>query len=152
MLGDDHQQIHNLINLYFKLQDEGAFEELAELFAEAEFIFHGRDPIVYDAPRIAATKRDNVAFHGSPPSPCTRHAGQNVIITPRGEDAADAWSSVIVFQACEGFPLQPIIAASYDDSFVRQDGKWRFSRRAMKVDMVGDLSRHLLHPLREPKK
>jgi hypothetical protein len=54
-----------------------------------------------------------------------------------------------VLQQTAEVPLQPIIAGRYHDEF-RRDVQWRFTRRHMIVDLVGDLSRHLLFEYRPP--
>ena len=56
-----------------------------------------------------------------------------------------ARSSYVVHQAVEGFPLQPIVAGRYVDHLSRDEsGTWHFTRRHFTVDLVGDLSQHLL--------
>ena len=52
-----------------------------------------------------------------------------------------------VFQQTDEVPLQPIVAGRYHDEFARAVD-WRFTRRHMIVDLVGDLSKHLLFDLR----
>ena len=42
---------------------------------------------------------------------------------------------------------QPVISGRYLDGFERVDGVWRFATRKMYVDLVGDLSQHLLFEL-----
>ena len=49
-----------------------------------------------------------------------------------------------VFQKAGDEPLRPIINGHYRDEFEKVDGEWRFSRRHMGVDHIGDLSLHLL--------
>jgi hypothetical protein len=79
-------------------------------------------------------------------TPHTRHVTTNLVVDVDG-DAAASRSYFTVFQAVPGLPLQPIIAGRYHDRFVRVDGTWRFSARRMIVDLVGDLSHHLLFGL-----
>ena len=52
-----------------------------------------------------------------------------------------------VFQKAGDEPLRPIINGHYRDEFEKVDGEWRFSRRHMGVDHIGDLSLHLLDRL-----
>jgi hypothetical protein len=59
--------------------------------------------------------------------------------------SATARTYFTVLQAVPGvFSLQPIIAGRYRDTFARTDGSWRFSHRHMLVDLVGDMSQHML--------
>ena len=72
----------------------------------------------------------------------------NAIVTlEEGARKAAARSYYTVFQQVEGHPLQPIICGRYHDTFQRIDGGWWFDTRLMIVDLVGDLSRHLLFDL-----
>ncbi|MOA43570.1 hypothetical protein D3C78_1657360 [compost metagenome] len=48
-----------------------------------------------------------------------------------------------MFQATEQLPLQVIASGRYLDRFARIDGEWCFTERAYRLDLVGDLSRHL---------
>jgi len=52
-----------------------------------------------------------------------------------------------VLQAVPGLPLQPILAGRYHDRFERRSGVWWFSERRYLVDLVGDVSHHLLTEL-----
>jgi len=52
-----------------------------------------------------------------------------------------------VLQQTDALPLQPIICGRYHDTFQRIDGRWWFATRTMFVDLVGDLSHHLLYEL-----
>ena len=81
-------------------------------------------------------------------SPHTKHVTTNAIIeVEEGEQVATARSYYTVFQQVDDFPLQPIISGRYHDSFHCIDGRWWFDTRTMFVDLVGDLSRHLLYKL-----
>ncbi len=71
----------------------------------------------------------------------------SIIEVDEGADAALARSYFTVFQQVDDFPLQPIISGRYRDTFQRIDGRWWFDTRVIVVDLVGDLSRHLLYEL-----
>ncbi len=62
---------------------------------------------------------------------------------------ATARSYWTVLQAAPGLPLQPILAGRYHDRFRRRNGRWSFSERRYLVDLVGDVSRHMLGGLPE---
>jgi hypothetical protein len=81
-------------------------------------------------------------------SPHTKHVTTNSIIeVEEGAKAASARSYYTVFQQVDDLPLQPIICGRYQDTFRRIEGRWWFDTRVMLVDLVGDLSRHLLFEL-----
>ena len=41
-------------------------------------------------------------------------------------------------------PLQPIVVGRYYDTFGRDDSGWYFTERKVDVQMVGDVSAHLM--------
>ncbi len=141
-----HEAIRNLLGRYCEAMDAGDLDALAEMFEGARLTDeHGR---------VTAADADGVRrLYGEGTrrwdgSPRTRHLTSNSIIdVDEGAGAATARSSYVVFQATDGFPLQPIIAGRYRDRFALRDGEWRFVERAFAVDQVGDLSHHLTFDL-----
>ena len=71
----------------------------------------------------------------------------NIVIDFEGPDQARAQSYVMVFQSAPGFALQPIVGGTYRDRFAKVDGQWRFVERREDMELVGDLSHHLLMPM-----
>jgi hypothetical protein len=73
----------------------------------------------------------------------TRHVVSNLIIDI-AEDGATAHSISYVdsIQVTAEFPLQVIFQGRYLDSFVFEDGGWRFEGRVVDADGVGDMSAH----------
>jgi hypothetical protein len=149
-VADDARAIENLLHSYAERIDAGDLEGVADLFR------HGRIMASPDsAPEQAIEGRDKVLalYRASTRiyedgSPHTRHVTTNSIIEVEdGAATASARSYYTVFQQVEGFPLQPIIAGRYHDTFRRIDGRWWFDTRIMRVDLVGDLGRHLLFEL-----
>ncbi|MFI9306928.1 nuclear transport factor 2 family protein [Streptomyces triculaminicus] len=51
-----------------------------------------------------------------------------------------------MLQALPDLPPQPIAGGRYHDRFERHDGQWRFVERRVRINLVGDVSRHLRHP------
>jgi hypothetical protein len=63
-------------------------------------------------------------------------------VDPSGEKAT-AQSYITVFQAVlPDFPLQAIFIGHYYDSFEKAASGWRFVRREISPDLIGDLSFH----------
>ena len=142
-----HEAIRNLLGLYCELIDAGRMDELAALFSGAVLrdesgaeIARGRE----GAARMYAATR----LHADG-TPRTRHVTANPIIEVDGEaGTATARSSYVVFQATDAVALQPIVSGRYRDRFARStDGTWSFTERLFTVDLVGDVSDHLAHPL-----
>ena len=61
--------------------------------------------------------------------------------------SASSQAYAVVFQAVDGFPLQPIIGVRYYDKFAKSDDGWHFTERRMDSHLFGDLSRHLLQEI-----
>jgi hypothetical protein len=77
-------------------------------------------------------------------TPRTKHVTTNLVIDADDDAAtATARSYFTVFQQLKGFPLQPVIAGRYHDSFARVDGEWCLTERVILCDLIGDLSHHL---------
>ncbi|MFN2466517.1 MAG: nuclear transport factor 2 family protein [Gaiellaceae bacterium] len=66
------------------------------------------------------------------------------LIVDVAEDGATARSVSYVdsIQVTEDFPLQLIFQGRYIDSFVLEEGSWRFHERVVDADGVGDMSAH----------
>lgn len=150
LMADHAREIENLLYTYAERIDAGDLEGVADLFshgriaastdAAPEQTFEGRD-------RVLALYRGSTRIYESG-SPHTKHVTTNSIIEiEESENAASARSYFTVFQQVEDLALQPIIAGRYNDTFQRIDGHWWFDTRIMLVDLVGDLSRHLLYEL-----
>ena len=154
---DAAREIENLLYRYAERIDAGDLEGVADLFAHGrvavtenaspEQIFEGRD-------RVLSLYRGSARIYDDG-SPHTRHVTSNVLIElEEGAASASARSYYTVFQRLDDFPLQPIICGHYHDTFQRldpidgsSDGRWWFDTRTMFVDLVGDLSHHLLYQI-----
>ncbi len=82
-------------------------------------------------------------------TPRTRHTTTNAIIEVDDESGVGSSRSYYtVLQQTDALPLQPIISGHYHDTFQRIEGCWWFDTRIMFIDLLGDLSHHLLYELR----
>lgn len=138
-------RIANLLYLYAELMDGGRLEEVAALFEHATVTLGGGRQVHGSAAMLEQWR----AFVRIYPcgTPRTKHVITNPIISVFG-DKATCRSYYTVFQQTDVLPLQAICAGRYHDSFVRVGGEWRFDTRDYSLlDMVGDLSQHLLLPV-----
>jgi 3-phenylpropionate/cinnamic acid dioxygenase small subunit len=134
----DRLAITELLYRYAELIDAGDFDGVGTLLGRGSFMG------VTGAPAIAelfasTTKR----FPDSGGTPRTRHLVLNPIITLAG-DTASARSTFCVVQQTSTVPLQPIVVGRYADTFAREDGEWFFTERAVVIEMLGDVSDHLM--------
>ena len=150
-MSDSAREIENLLYIYAERIDGGDLDGVADLFR------HGRILPSPDAPREATfegKERVRAMYDAATRlyedgTPKTRHVTSNVIIEV-DDDAgtASSRSYYTVLQQTDALPLQPIICGHYHDTFQKIDGVWWFETRTMFIDLVGDLSHHLLYELR----
>lgn len=150
-MADSARAIENLLYTYAERIDAGDLEGVADLFANGRIgaaadatapqTFEGRDAVL--AMYRAATR-----IYDDTGTPHTKHVTTNAIIEVDDDaGAASARTYYTVMQQTEALPLQPIICGRYHDTFKRIDGTWWFDTRIMFVDLVGNLSHHLLYEL-----
>jgi SnoaL-like domain len=148
LTADEYFAIQRLINIYFVHVDAADFDAAGALFAHADMVYTSIGRVIaHDGHAVADLMRQSVQLHGENAAMLTRHHCGNIIIEPDGDGAAKAQCSAIIFQATPHLPLQPIAEASYVDTFKKTDGLWHFTRRAMRLNLIGNLSQHLAQPL-----
>ncbi len=137
-------ELGNLIARYAELIDAGDFDGVASLLEGAAVGGADDGPLLegHDAMRRLF---ESTARRYPDGTPRTKHVTTNLVLEiDEDEDRAAARSYWTVFQAVEGLPLQPILAGRYHDRFVRHDGIWAFAERRYLVDLVGDVSHHMI--------
>ena len=136
-----HRAIEKLIAAYAELVDDGDFAGLGTLLARATFTGGGAPVSGRDA--IEKMFHDTVILYDDG-TPRTQHVVTNIAIEA-DEQAGTAVSRsyVTVLQALPDLPLQPIAGGRYRDRFERHDGQWAFVERRVRINLVGDVSRHL---------
>ena len=143
-------QITNLLFRYAECIDAGDLAGAAALFEHARVRIGGSDTEqdTIDAARLLGIWKSLIVIH-SDGTPRTKHVTTNPIIEI-DEDAgtASCRSYYTVLQQTDELGPQTIVTGRYHDRFERVDGRWRFSYRDLTlIDMVGDVSRHLTHPI-----
>lgn len=138
----DHRQIEYLLYEYARRVDAADFSGVAAMFDEGIFAAARveRTGTEMTGAELGRVLRDTVILYDG--TPRTRHVTTNVAIEVDG-DAALATSYFTVLQQVPGQGVETVIAGHYDDTFERAETGWRFSRRTVHADLVGDISRHL---------
>lgn len=140
-MNDSALAIHNLLYRYAEAIDGGRLEDAAALFRHARIQAGGNGTLDH-AGLLALWQRIIVLYPCG--TPRTRHLISNPILEiDEAAGTATARSCYTVFQATEQLPLQAIASGRYLDSFACIDGEWCFTERAYRLDLVGDMSRHL---------
>jgi hypothetical protein len=145
--------VSNLIARYAELIDLGDFDGVADLLGDAA-VGDGKaaEGETGSAPPRLLTGRDAILGMFTSTTrrypdgtPGTKHVTTNLILDIDEEAGlAAARTYWTVLQAVPGLALQPILAGRYHDRFERVDGTWRFSERRYLIDLVGDVSQHML--------
>jgi len=136
-----YQAIESLITTYAELVDDGDFDAVGLLLANATFM--GGAGSVSGRDAIATMLRDNVIVYEDG-TPRTKHLITNVVIELDEEGGtATSRSYFTAMQALPDLALQPIVSGRYYNRFERREGQWRFVERRVRTDLVGDVSRHL---------
>ena len=148
-MDNSYQAIKNLIYTYADRIDHGDYAGLAQLFEHAVITAEAMDDPIQGADNVEAMYTASTRLYPDTGTPKTKHVTTNVIIElDEANDTATAKAYYTVMQAVAGsLALQPVISGRYRDEFERVDGAWRFSKRHMYIDLVGDLSQHLLFEL-----
>jgi len=148
MSAEDKLAITELLYRYAELIDAGDFDAVGRLLARATFA-GTRSASTSSAEAIAklfgvTTRR--YPRHGN--TPRTRHLVLNPIVEISSEISgartAKSRSTFCVVQNTETVPLQPIVVGRYFDTFTCDDDGWYFTARQVDVEMIGDISAHLM--------
>ena len=138
-------EIANLLYTYARLVDSGNYASIGKLFEHARLTAEDSDMDVRGANAIAAHYARTTRLYPDTGTPKTKHVMSNPIIEVDDEAGlATCNAYYTVLQATEALTLQPIIAGRYEDHFERVDGRWRYTGKKFFVELVGDLSQHLL--------
>jgi uncharacterized protein (TIGR02246 family) len=142
------EAVTKLVYTYAERMDAGDFDGVADLFADATLTFEGYGEAVSGRDAIAALyERSTRRYENG--TPCTKHVMTNVIVdVDDGGDSAASRSYFTVLQAVPGaLALQPVIAGRYRHTYTRDAGGWHVVTMHITIDLVGDLSHHMLFDL-----
>jgi 3-phenylpropionate/cinnamic acid dioxygenase small subunit len=140
----DKLEITELLYRYAELIDAGDFDGVGRLLARSTFggpasgSVSGADNI---AELFAMTTR-RYPEHGN--TPRTRHLVLNPVVELSGDGTAATRSTFCVMQDTETVSIQPIVVGRYYDAFARDDQGWYFTERKVDIQMIGDVSAHLM--------
>ncbi len=147
----DADAIRNLLYRYAECIDAADFDGVAALFADGAVSAPGMREPARGVASVAQLYRSSSRVHEDG-TLRTQHLVLNPIIeVDAAAGTAIARSRYVVLQATPKLPLQPIIAGRYRDRFARVAGVWGFTLREIQIDLVGDLSEHLLFDLAQAR-
>jgi ketosteroid isomerase-like protein len=142
------EAITKLIYTYAERIDAGDFDGVAELFADATLTFEGYGDAVTGRDAVARLYERSTRRYKNG-TPCTKHVMTNVIVEVADDGGSAASRSYFtVLQAVpDALALQPVIAGRYRHTYARDDNGWHVVTMHITIDLVGDLSHHMLFDL-----
>ncbi len=145
-MNDPRNDVAELIYTYGEMVDTGNFEGIGEMFAHAEITTEGFGDLRRGTDAVRAMYEETTRRYPDDGTTKTKHVMTNVIVQiDEDADTAISRSYFTVLQAVPGaLALQPIVAGRYRHRFERVDGVWRIAGMHIIVDLVGDVSQHLL--------
>ena len=144
---ESHHAITTLMFRYAECVDSADFDGIAALFEHGRITNEGVDGAIEgpDAVRKLYERTNRVHADGTTR---TRHVNTNPLVDiDEVAGRATARSVFVVFQQTAELPLQPIVSGRYRDDFLRDAGQWRFERRHIVVEHIGDVREHLTFDL-----
>lgn len=140
----DERAIERILFRYARCVDSADWDCLGELFRYGQVVTEGVDGVAVGPDAVKDVWRTVNRVHPDG-TLRTRHLLTNVIVdVSPDDDIANADAYFMVFQATPELPLQPIAGGWYEDTFHKIDGVWWFKQKKIHVNLVGDVSNHLI--------
>lgn len=142
---DSAREIENLVYRYAELIDSGDLRAWSGLFEHADYCGQDGSVLAHGAEAVYQLQSGYLRIYPDTGTPKTKHVTTNVTIeVDEAAGVANSRSYFTIMQATEELPLQCVCAGRYSDVFEKYAGHWRFKSRQIILDLLGDLSRHLL--------
>ena len=141
---DDKLAVNELLYTYAELIDAGDFDGVGALLSRATFGGTGPQGVsgAENIAKLFAATTRRYPDHGN--TPRTRHLVLNPIVELKQDGTAASRSTFCVIQDTDTVPMQPIVVGRYFDTFGHDDSGWYFTERKVVIQMIGDVSAHLL--------
>jgi 3-phenylpropionate/cinnamic acid dioxygenase small subunit len=140
----DKLEITELLYRYAELIDAGDFDGVGQLLARSTFGGPASGSVsgAENIAKLFAMTTRRYPEHGN--TPRTRHLVLNPVVEFSGDGTAATRSTFCVMQDTETVSIQPIVVGRYYDAFARDDEGWYFTERKVDIQMIGDVSAHLM--------
>lgn len=131
---EDREEIRELLLAYGRALDSRDFIAFSELFAEEEGEWVGGLGAAKGRQAIFELMDKSIGHNRPRTGPPSFHVFSNEQITVDGDHAAATTKWIFVMQNDENNPRW-VYLGHYDDTFVREDGRWRFLKRQAFTDI-----------------
>jgi 3-phenylpropionate/cinnamic acid dioxygenase small subunit len=141
---DDKLAVAELLYRYAELIDAGDFDGVGALLSRATFGGTGPQGVsgAQNIAKLFAAATRRYPDHGN--TPRTRHLVLNPIVELHGDGTAASRSTFCVMQDTAAVPIHPIVVGRYFDTFGRDESGWHFTERKVEIQMIGNVSDHLM--------
>jgi len=134
---EDREEIRQLLKDYGRFLDQRDFASFSQLFAEKDGEWIGGMGKAKGPQAIRKLMEDTIGKNTEKISAPNFHLFTNEIIHVNGDQAAATTKWIFVVQSQTNTP-QPLYLGHYEDSLIRENGRWKFLRRTVYADIPGD--------------
>ena len=134
------EAIRELIYAYGSALDRRNFVAFADLFAENRGTWVGGFGTATGRDAIFKMMDESMGHSDEPIVPTSHHVFTNVQIDVAGDSATASTKWIFVVPSATGSPEWRFLG-HYEDSFVREDGRWYFLRREAFTDLPAQQAR-----------
>ena len=134
---EDREAIRQLLMDYGRFLDRRDFASFSQLFAEKDGVWDGGMGKAQGPQAIRKLMEDTIGKNTEKVGAPNFHLFTNETIHVNG-DRADATTKWIFMVQGDGGRPQPLYLGHYEDSMVREGGRWKFLRRVVQADIPGD--------------
>jgi 3-phenylpropionate/cinnamic acid dioxygenase small subunit len=131
---EDREEIRALLLAYGRALDSRDFIAFSELFAEEEGEWVGGLGAAKGRQAIFDLMDSTIGHDRPRTGPPSYHVFSNEQITVDGDRASATTKWIFVMQSDEASPRW-VYLGHYDDTFIREDGRWRFLKRQAFTDI-----------------
>ena len=131
---EDREEIRSLLLAYGRALDDRDFIAFADLFAETEGEWIGGLGAAKGRKAIFELMDASIGHNAPRNGPGNYHVFSNEQIAVDGDRASATTKWIFVVQNADANP-QWMYLGHYDDTFIRENGQWRFLRRQAFTDI-----------------
>jgi len=134
---EDREAIRQLILDYGRFLDRRDFASFSQLFAEKDGEWSGGMGTAKGPQAIRKLMESTIGNNSGKPTAPNFHLFAPETLRVDGDRAAATTKWIFVVQG-DGNRPQPVYLGHYEDTLVREGGRWKFLRRVVHSDIPGD--------------
>lgn len=134
---EDREAIRQLLMDYGRFLDQRDFESFSNLFAQKDGEWNGGMGVAKGPRAIRRLMEETIGKNTGKIAAPNFHIFTNETIQLNGDGAQATTKWIFVTQGAGGQP-QPMYLGHYEDSMVRESGRWKFLRRVVHADIPSD--------------